>query len=168
MDLWRLRLVVFSLVFSLAGCETGGSSSAPIATAGIPDLHGTWTGTWGGTPLTLVIREREASGGDGGIYVGPWQVAGRQSPTVSGIITFTRRGDAVSTGMHGWLRQSGGLRLVIEANPSDGRQELVLNVDGDRLTGTGTSSFRWGPQGTVELARSRRSARISPGSVRLG
>lgn len=148
-----MRVAVLGLMVMLTACATG-APPPPVTSADSPEahgLHGTWTGTWGGTPLTLFIRDEDTAGGDGGIYLGSWQVAGRIAPTVSGILTFTRQGERVSTSMQGWLR--GRNKLAIEAAPSDGRQDLVLNVSGDRLTGRGTSSFHWGPQGEIELKR---------------
>lgn len=145
-------------ILVMTGCTTSPISSLAPPTAAAPDLRGTWTGTWGGSPLRLVIFEQRDASATSGIYVGSWQVAGRRLPGVSGIITFTNRGDRVSVGAQGWVGVSNdALRLVVAAAPSDGNQQLVLRlVDGPRLVGNGTSAFRWGPQGTVELTRTAR------------
>jgi hypothetical protein len=140
-----------ALVLALASCET----VAPVSPGPVPDVRGTWTGTWAGAPMTLVIREQEDGGPGGGLHVGSWQVLGRTGPTVAGVMTFTLLGSPVSTAVHGRLGDGGGVRLLLEATPSDGRQELVLRLDDGRLAGTGTSSFGWGPQGAVELTRAR-------------
>jgi hypothetical protein len=148
----RWTVTVAALVAALAGCQT--MPPAPPEGVAVPDLRGTWTGTWGNGPATLVIRDQASVHGARGLYAGPWQILGETRPNVSGILTFTLRGEPVSTSMEGWLGYSGGLRLVVEATaPSGGRQELVLDVDDGRLTGTGTSTFRWAPQGAVALTR---------------
>jgi hypothetical protein len=149
----RRRVVValaIAVLVAIAGCET---VPAPPAGMVVPDLRGTWAGTWGGRPMSLLIRDQHDAGGDGGVYLGAWQVLGDTRPAVAGILTFPLREAPVSTGMQGRLGYAGGLTLLIEANPADGRQELVLKHRDGRLSGTGTSAFPWGPQGTVELTR---------------
>jgi hypothetical protein len=150
----------------LVGLSACGTPPAPAASpGGSADLLGTWTGTWGGTPLTVVIREH-TDAGRGGVYLGPWQVAGDRRPGVSGIMTYAVRGAEVSTRVQGWLADTGRLTLYLEAAPPDGRQELRLNVGDGRLSGTGESSFRWGPQGTVDLTRTARVSAIDGTTTR--
>ncbi|MBI2216345.1 MAG: hypothetical protein HYU51_03515 [Candidatus Rokubacteria bacterium] len=160
-----LAVLVAIVLVALSACGTAppAPSAGRVATA---DLLGTWTGTWGGTPLTVVIREQNGAGGGGGVYLGSWQVAGQRRPSVSGVMTYAVRGADVSTSVQGWLADPGRLTLYLEARPSDGRQELRLTVGDGRLTGTGTSSFRWGPQGSVELTRTRRVSGIDGASAR--
>src|SRR5262249_61564937 len=46
----------------------------------MPDLRGTWTGTWGGAPVTLVILEQRDGEPVDGVTVGPWQGLGEDLP----------------------------------------------------------------------------------------
>jgi hypothetical protein len=155
MDLRDRRLIVpwaVALLLALARCGPVPASPAGMV---VPDLRGTWAGTWGGRPMTLLIRDQQDSGGEGGVYLGSWQVLGDTRPAVSGVLTFTLRESSVSTGMHGRLGFAGGVTLVIEANPADGRQELVLKHRDGQLSGSGTSAFPWGPQGAIDLTSQR-------------
>jgi hypothetical protein len=155
MDMRGRRLIVplaIGLLLATAGC---GTVPAPPSGMVVPDLRGTWTGTWGGQPMTLLIRDQQDPGGDGGVYLGSWQVLGDTRPAVSGVLTFTLRESSISTGMHGRLGYAGGVTLRIEANPADGRQELMLKHRDGRLSGDGTSAFPWGPQGAIELTSKR-------------
>ena len=152
--------LVAVLALIIAGCATSPPPEPIGVGAGVPthDLRGMWTGTWAGTPLSLsLIPDPEASS-PSGVYVGSWLVLGRARPSFSGIITFTRRGEAVSTRAQAWVSYAtGGVTLLVQAAPTDGEQELRLrSVDGERLVGTGRSSFPWGPQGAVELQRGGR------------
>ena len=152
------RTAVLVLALIVAGCAT--SPRPETVGAGMPlsDFGGTWTGTWAGTPLSLLlVRDTEASA-PSGVYVGSWLVLGQARPSFSGVITFSRRGEPVSTRAQAWATSSNGaLALLVQAAPTDGDQELRLrSVDGQRLAGTGRSSFPWGPQGAVELHRGAR------------
>ena len=154
--LGRTAILVLALI--VAGCAT--SPPPETVEAGMPvlDLAGTWTGTWAGTPVSLSLgRDTEASF-PSGLYVGSWLVLGQARPSFSGIITFSRRGEPVSTRAQAWVTSSNGaLNLLVQAAPTDGDQELRLrSVDGQRLAGTGRSSFPRGPQGAVELHRGAR------------
>lgn len=155
-----LRLAVLGMVLLVTACQTTMPPPPPGVT--LPELRGTWTGTWGGTPLMLVVVEQDEGPAGGGIYLGPWLVLGEQRPAVSGVIRFTRHGSAVSTNMRGWLGYSAGLTLVVQAHPADGRLELALKIGDGRLTGTGTSSLRGDPRGGVELTRTDLRTAASP------
>lgn len=148
--MWRL-LAALALV--LAGCVTGPRLTPPEPA--VPDLRGTWTGTWGGTPLRVIVVEQKEGPGDAGLMIGPWQVLGEVYPVVSGVLTCTVRGEPVSTHAAGLLGRSGGrLVVALRARSRAGDQRLTLRlVDVDRLEGTGESQFAWGPQGPVQLAR---------------
>jgi hypothetical protein len=149
------------LVLLLAGCA--GLEPLPAA-APVPDLRGTWSGSWGGTPMSLVIVEQGDVGGRSGVYVGPVPVdavvGGRRDPSIWGVITFDVAGQPVSTGVTGRLgRYTGRIAMVLEAALPDGIQRLLLQrVEPERLVGHGESTFAWGPEGRVELTR-----RASPG-----
>jgi hypothetical protein len=121
------------------------------------DLRGTWKGTWGGTPLTLVLAEHLDDGEPaGGLYLGSFLLLGERAPMVSGVMTYTSRGEAVSVSVRGWARATGpaAVTLVLAAASPSGNQRLaVTGPVSQRLSGTGASDFRWGPQGPVEIAR---------------
>jgi hypothetical protein len=148
-----MRWGVLALVLVVAGCATSPPAVPPAASA--PDLRGAWTGTWGGGPLTLIVTEQRNGHGDSGLVIGPWQVLGQQYPTVTGVLTATIRGEAVSTQVDGLLGDSGGrLILSLRARSAAGDQRMTLRlVAADRLEGTGDSQYAWGPQGPVQLVR---------------
>lgn len=138
------------------------SSLPPPARPG-SDLKGTWTGTWGDTPLTLfVLTQEEMSTSD--VYVGPWPLFGQRSPGLSGVLTFTVRGEAISVNVQGRLGDSNGkLTLVLDPLTANGEQISLTRLDEDHLAGVGTSRVSWEPQGPVELVR---QAADGPGGVR--
>lgn len=147
---WLAALVL------LAGCTTIPPAGPPAAFA--PDLRGTWTGTWGGAPASLVVTEQATGTGESGLVLGPWQVLGERYPTATGVLTSTVDGEPVSTRMHGLLSDAGrGVVLTVRAQSAAGEQWLRLRlVDTDRLEGTGESQLRWGPQGPAQLVRRTR------------
>jgi hypothetical protein len=148
-----MRLLVVALALVVAGCAT--SQVAPPPAVSVPDLRGTWTGTWGGAPLTVLVTEQSSGHGDSGLVIGPWQVFGQPYPTVRGVLTASIRGEMVSTHMDGLLADSGGrLVVTVRARSAAGDQRLTLRlVAPDRLEGMGDSQYPWGPQGPVQLAR---------------
>jgi hypothetical protein len=149
--LGRVRALVVALGLLVAGC-----APLPPPAAGAPDLRGTWTGTWGAGPITVVVTDQQAGHGDSGLVLGPWQVLGEQYPTVSGVLTTSIRGEAVSTQLAGRLADVGGGRLLVtmHARSVAGEQRLTLRLlEGDRLEGTGNSQYDWGPRGPVQLVR---------------
>lgn len=143
----------------LGGCGVVPPQVAPPpAPAAVPDLRGTWTGTWGGTAVTLVLIEQVELGAYSGLSLGPVQLLGRRVPSVSGVMTSTIRGEAVSVNVQGWLGTlAGTLALVVTASPPAGSQQLTFTrVEPDRLVGAGESDFAWGPHGPVEVLRRSR------------
>src|SRR5712692_1178738 len=138
------------------------SSLTPPANPG-PDLRGTWTGTWGDTPLTLfVLTQEETATSD--LYVGLWPLFGQRSPGLSGVLPFTVRGEAISVNVRGRLGDSNGkLTLVLDPLTANGQQIFLTRVDEDHWAGVGTSRVSWEPQGPVELMR---QAADGPGGVR--
>jgi len=162
--LYCLLAVGFALVglTSLMGtCASTPSLATP--TRPVPDLRGTWTGSWGGTPLTLFILRQEDTP-TSGVYVGPWLLLGRQLPGVAGVLTFAVRNEAISVNVRGWLGDSNGrLTLVLDLQTVNGEQITLTHVDEHRMAGGGTSRLSWEPQGPVELIR---QAAEGPGGVR--
>ena len=148
----RPRALVAVLTLLVSAC-----ASEPVLTqpgAVIPDLRGTWQGTWGGAPATLLVLEQGGTTRQGGITVGPWPLTGAGLPSLAGVLTFASNGAPVSVNVKGRFGDlNGGLALVIDALTDDGQQLVLTRVGPDRLGGTGTSRQRWDPQGPVELAR---------------
>jgi hypothetical protein len=151
-------LAVIVVVVALSGCaQTVDQAPPPSATGGLDDLRGTWVGTWGGTPVRLVIVEQVELGERSGVYFGPVQVLGRRRPGVAGVLTSTIAGAPVSANAEGWLGNVGGkLTMLVRATTTAGIQEVTLaRTAPDRWTGRGESEFAWGPQGAIEIARRR-------------
>jgi hypothetical protein len=135
---------------ALAACQSVPPAPPPAS----EDLRGLWEGTWGGTPLSLLVTEHRDLEAPSGIFVGPFQVLGQARPGVVGILTYTQRGEALSVNFEGRLGGAGAARtLVIIAHPTSGRLQLSLRRAEDRLAGAGESEFWWGPRGPVELRR---------------
>jgi hypothetical protein len=121
----------------------------------MPDLRGTWKGTWSGTPVTLVVLDQsDAVPADGGVSVGPWQVFGQSLPGLSGILSVKLRNEMVSVNVRGRFGNwNGRLTLVLEPATVNGGFLSLVRLADDRLTGTGTGQMSWEPQGPVELIR---------------
>jgi len=156
-----MKALIAVLVLLVAGCAGGLPSPPPGAVA--PDLRGTWTGTWSGAPLTLIVIEQQSGHGDSGLVIGPWQVLGEQYPTVSGVMTSSIQGEPVSTRMDGLVGDAGGRLVVsVRARSRAGEQRLTLRlVASDQLEGSGDSQYAWGPQGPVQLVRGAQRAAVS-------
>ena len=149
------RAGIVALALIGAACAMSGLTTVVASAQPAPGFAGSWTGTWAGTPLSLLLIPDANESSPSGIYVGPWLVLGQPRPSFSGVITWSRRGEPVSTHAHAWITYAGGaVGLLIQAAPTDGDQQLSLrSVDPQRFVGVGSSSFRWGPQGAVELHR---------------
>ena len=140
------------LALLLTACARGPVLTQPSAE--VPDLRGTWRGTWGGAPITLLVLEQAGTTRQGGISVGPWALTGAGLPALAGVLTFPSNGAPVSVNVKGRFGDwNGGLTLVIDALTQNGEQLVLTRLAEDRLTGTGTSRLRWEPQGPVELVK---------------
>lgn len=151
-------LITVLAAVSLGGCASGTPLPAPPSEP-VPDIVGTWRGTWGGEPAALLVTEQAAEAGYGGVYLGSWPVLGPRRPGLAAVLTSTIRGAAVSSRAEGWLGNdaSGRLVLLIQAETPDGGQRLTLaRVGEDQLQGSGESTFRWGPRGPARLTRQAR------------
>jgi hypothetical protein len=107
----------------------------------------------------LLVTDQNAEAGYSGVFVSREHVLGPRRPGVSGVLTSTIRGAAVSSRAEGWLGNdaSGRLVLVIQTDMPEGVQRLTLSrVTSDQLQGMGESTFRWGPRGPAELTRQSR------------
>jgi hypothetical protein len=150
----RRRAVVLVAAISalLGACAAPPPLAAPAGL--MPDLRGAWAGTWGGTPLTLVILEQRDAEPVDGVTVGPWHVLGRNLPGVAGILSVKIRNEMVSVNVLGRLGTSNGrLTLVLEPATVNGGWISLTRLEENRLAGTGTPQMSWEPQGPVELIR---------------
>lgn len=147
------RFLAVGLTVLLGGCA---AATAPLTTprGPVPDLRGTWTGTWGGTPLTLFVLKQEEAPGSGGVYFSSWPLFAQRLPGLSGVLTFTVQGEAVSVNVQGRLGDSNGkLTLVLDPLTPNGEQLTLTYLDAHHLIGVGTSRLTWEPGGPVELVR---------------
>jgi hypothetical protein len=141
-----------ALAALVSACATSPGLTMPDGP--LPDLRGSWTGTWGGTPVSLMILEQQEAGPVDGVTIGPWHVLGRELPGVAGVLTFTSRGEATSVNVRGRLGDlNGRLALVLEPLTANGGHIALTRLGPNRMSGTGSSAMRWEPQGPVELAR---------------
>jgi hypothetical protein len=157
------RVGLFVVAALLAACSMAPPPLVPPA-GPLPDVRGTWTGTWGGAPMTLVILDQTDAAPVDGVSVGPWQVFGRNLPGVSGILTVKIRTEMVSTNVQGRLGMANG-RLALELAPAtaNGGWISLTKLDETRMSGTGMGQMSWEPQGPVELVR--RAARLEASVV---
>ena len=154
----RASVVVLGLMLFVAviGCESARSSALvlPISYGPVGELPGTWTGTWGVAPLTLVILEHTDGAPYSGLYFGPWLISGGRYPGIAGILIYASSGSPTSVRFDGWIYSSQPFTVLIRAEPPDGQLHAHLRgVGADRLIGEGQSTFRWGPRGLIELTR---------------
>jgi len=151
-------LVTVLLAAVLGGCALG-PALPPPPSGPVPDLVGTWRGTWGGAPAALLITQQTADSGYSGVFVGNYQLGGPNRPGISGVLTSTIRGEAVSARAEGWAGNdaAGRLLLLVHSESPAGVQRLTLaRVGPDQLQGTGDSTFGWGPRGPARLTRQAR------------
>ena len=161
MKLWWAGVLAVAAV-SFFAC---GTPPPPLTTpvGMMPDLRGTWNGTWGGAPLTLVILDQRDAEPIGGVSVGPWQVFGRDLPGVSGILSVAIRNEMVSVNVQGRLGSSNGrLTLVLEPATVNGGWISLTRLDENRLAGAGTAQMSWEPRGPVELIRQPQGPAAKP------
>jgi len=150
-----MRRLVLALAILSAGCVVTPPAGPPAVAP--PDLRGTWVGTWGGTPLSLVVTDQRISTGDSGLVIGSWQLLGQYYPTLDGVMTTTIRGESITTNVTGQIWQSGEFfGITIRGRASAGDQQMTVKlVEEDRLEGMGQSQYTWGPQGPVQAVRRR-------------
>jgi hypothetical protein len=151
------RLIVGLVLVLLGGCAVAPPLPPPPATGFVPDLVGTWRGTWAGEPVSLLIISQTPDIGDySGVFIAGYQVLGPRRPGISGVLTSTIRGEAVSSRAEGWIGNdaTGRLLLLVQSESPAGFQYLTLaRVTPSQFAGSGESSFSWGPRGPAELTR---------------
>ena len=149
---------VAAVLLLAVGC-TAPVPQPPPAGAGVTvaNIRGSWRGTWGGAPAALLITDQQIQAGYSGLYIGSYQLLGNERPGISGILTSQIDKEQTSVRAYGWFGGVGEqLTLRILADSPSGQQRLTLRPDGpDRFVGMGESSFRWGPNGPIELTRVR-------------
>ena len=115
--------------------------------------------------MTLFVLEQHEASPVDGVSLGSWHVLGRELLGVSGVLTFTIRGEGISVNVQGRLGDSNGrLALVLEPVTVNGGQITLRLLGEHRLAGVGTSQMSWEPQGPVELVRLGRPK--GPGAFR--
>jgi len=148
----RVALLGVLAALALTACVREPRLDQPAGA--VPDVRGTWRGTWGGTPVTLTILEQGGTSRQGGIMVGPWPLTGAGLPSCGGILTFPIDGTPTTVNVQGRFGDwNGGLVLVIDTLTPDRAQLVLTRLTSNRLAGTGASRPRWYPQGRVELVR---------------
>src|SRR5712692_3393949 len=158
-----LAVLAAGLTVLLGSCGPAAPRLTPPSRQ-LPDLRGTWTGTWGGTRLTLFVLEQTDDAASGGVTLDPWVLLGERLPGLSGVLTFTAKGEPVSVNFRARLGDSNGtLTLVLDSLTTNGEHITLTQVEEHRMTGDGTSRASWEPQGRIELVR--RGAR-RPGAER--
>jgi hypothetical protein len=149
----RVLILVLGLV--VIACA---NKFTPVA-APDPKLLGTYVGTWGGVPTTLVIQSYGAAPPQGGLFLGSLDIGGLPQESVSGTIshpgpdgplfsTFTARVGYVDS----------QLILVLSLPTTDDMEpftQLSLAVEGDALVGKAERDYPEGPRGPIRLVRQR-------------
>jgi hypothetical protein len=163
----RRKLWIAALLVALSAGATGAQQPAPPPPApqGWPDLSGTWKGTWGGAPTTLVIFKRSEAAfvgqALGGMYSFAQSVVGQNDGEVRGTLWTDGTAGPLSVSTSGRLGVfNSRLTLVLNARPGFGIndfQELVFTtVTPQQLAGSGNSTMQWGPAGPIDLKREGR------------
>jgi hypothetical protein len=154
-----MRCLALVLLATLLGGCVLGPPLPPPPSGPVPDLLGTWRGTWGGQAAALLISEQTADSGYSGIFLGNYQLGGPHRPGIAGVLTSTIRNEAVSARAEGWVGNdaTGRLLVAVQSESPAGVQWLTLTrVSPDELQGTGESSYSWGPRGPARLTRQAR------------
>jgi hypothetical protein len=131
----------------------------PLPPGPAPDLSGTWTGTWGGQPTTLVIQGQGSEQPQEGLFVGTISVdallSAQQQATVSGTITHPGPSGPLSSTFTGRVDYvAGQLTLLLNLPTFNEFQEIALAVEGnERLVGAAARDIPEGPRGAIRLVR---------------
>ncbi len=147
------RALLLALSFVSAACANQFTPVAPPS----PNLLGTYVGTWGGVPTTLVIQSYGAAPPEGGLFLGSLSVGGLPQEVVSGTITHpSPEGPRASTFTARVGYVNGQLILSLSLPTKDAMEvfeELSLAVNGDALVGEAKHDYPEGPKGSIRLVR---------------
>ena len=147
------RAFLLTLILTVAACANKFEPVPPPT----PDLLGTYVGTWGDLPTTLVIQSSGAAPPDGGLFLGSMSVGGLPQMQVSGTITHpSPQGPLQSTftARVGYVNNQLILSLSLPTLDSmEGFEELPLAVDGNALVGKAERDYPQGPKGPIKLVR---------------
>ena len=125
----------------------------PPAGQVVPDLRGTWAGTWAERPMTLLLLQL-AEFPVGSVYIGPWTPFAQRELGLSGVLTYAVRDEAISVNVRGRFAVANGRpALVLDPLTANGQQIMLTRVERDYMSGVGTSRATWEPSGPVELVR---------------
>ena len=146
---------MLAIFIAAAGCESWRPPAPPPLPTSydpIDDLTGSWMGTCGGRPLTLVIVEPYP-----GLYLSPWLIAGGRYPGVSSVFTFSRSGAPVSVGFNGWIYSSRPFTWLVVAEPLDGARSTPVRAGPAPVSSPVRATLSsTGPQGRVDPTRGRK------------
>ena len=132
----RLALVLM-LAVVVGGCGRVLWSWPPGAP--VPEIVGTWQGTWMVSPplpMRVVITEQEGT-------------------RVSGVVTYQLASGAVSTGIRGEFGVQNDRRVLLLTAATLDRTDAFefTTMDADRLQGAGTGTGLGGQRGALMLRR---------------
>jgi hypothetical protein len=157
-----LTAALLALAASTAGAQQPPPQPAPPSW---PDLSGTWKGTWGGAPASLVLFKKSEQAFVSQALSGSsnfgYAMVGQTDAEVKGVLSTDGRAGPVSISVAGRMGMvNNRLNLVLTGQPGwsmNDYQELVFtSVTPERLEGSGSSSVQWGPNGPVDLKREAR------------
>jgi hypothetical protein len=152
---WTTALIFMAAVAGCADPNVIAPTSLTPPAGPVPDLAGTWTGTWSGHPARLVVMQQDETS-TSGLNIGPWPLLGRRLPGLSGVLTFASGGQPTTVHVRGYFGDSGGRpTLVLESVATDGPSLTLTQVGPGRLTGVGTPALPWQPRGSIDLQRER-------------
>ena len=146
--------VIFLVVAMLvAGCSNRFEPVPPPT----PNLLGTYVGTWGDQPTTLVIQSYGAAQADSGLFLGSMSVGGTPQMVVSGTLSHpSPQGPLASTFTARVGYVEGQLILSLSLPTRDSLEvfeELPLAVQGEALVGKAEHDYPEGPKGPIRLVR---------------
>jgi hypothetical protein len=147
------RALLLALILLVTACARQFEPVPPPT----PNLLGTYVGTWGAQPTTLVIQSYGAAQPDSGLFLGSLSVGGTPQMVVSGTISHpSPQGPLASTFTARVGYVEGQLILSLSLPTRDSMQvfeELPLAVQGEALVGRAEHDYPEGPKGPIRLVR---------------
>lgn len=149
------RVLVLALGLASAACA---DRFTPVA-APDPNLMGTYVGTWGGVPTTLVIQSSGTAPPQGGLFLGSLAVGGLPQQSVSGTISHPGPDGPLASTFTARVGYIGSKLILVLSLPTTNDmevfEELSLAVEGDALVGKAGRDYPQGPRGPIRLVRQR-------------